>query len=257
MFVLSLAGLDPSGGAGVFLDLKVFSILGLKGGGIPTTLTLQNTSVFESWIPIESAYLKRALELVFSDLPVKGVKIGMIGTPENAEIIAFFLRKYRKTISWIVLDPVIKASLNYPLFSSEKFLITFKKEVLPYVDVITPNVFEASFLTDRELKKREFLIEAAKILLSLGPKFVIIKGWESSSFIYDFFFSSKESLFLKKKKINLQFHGTGCAFSSALLSFLIQNFSPQEAFKKAKNWLYLYLQRGEREKLGGKLCLFL
>lgn len=257
MFVLSLAGFDPTGGAGILIDVKVFSLLKLKGGGIPTTLTLQNTSFFQGWEPIKTSYLKNALQIVFSDLPVKGIKIGMIGTSENAEIIGFYLKKYRKNLKWVVLDPVIKASLNYPLFSSQDFLTILKDKVLPYVDVITPNVFEASFLTETNFKKRKDLLNASKILTKFGPKFVIIKGWETNSFVFDLFFSFQEILFLKKKKIFSQFHGTGCALSSALLCFLIKNFTPQEAFKKAKNWLYLYLQKKEQERVGGKLCLFL
>lgn len=257
MFVLSIAGLDPTGGAGVLLDVKVFSLLGLKGGGIPTTLTLQSTSVFESWKPVNTSYFKKALELVFGDLPVKGVKIGMIGTPENAEVIGFFLKKYKKKLKWVVLDPVIKASLNYPLFNSEEFLKTLKKEVLPWTDIITPNVLEAFFIGEKKVKERRDLKLIAEILRKLGPKYIIVKGWETPFFIYDLLYTSEESLFLKRKKINLEFHGTGCAFSSALLSFLLKNFTIKEAFKKAKNWLYLYLQKGEKKRIGGKLCLFL
>lgn len=257
MFVLSIAGLDPTGGAGVLLDVKVFSLLGLKGGGIPTTITLQNTSIFESWEAVNALYLKKALELIFLDLPVKAVKIGMIGTPENAKIIGSFLKKYRKDLKWVILDPVIKASLNYPLFTSEEFLETLKKEVLPWIDIITPNVFEAFFLSEKEVKKRKNLKLIAEILRKLGPKYVIIKGWETSFFIYDLLYTSEDFFFLKRKKIDLQFHGTGCAFSSALLGFLIKNFTLKEAFKKAKNWVYLYLQKGEKERIGGKLCLFL
>ncbi len=257
MFLLSIAGLDPTGGAGVLLDVKVFSLLGLKGGGVPTTLTLQNTSVFENWKPVEPFYLKKALELVFSDLAVKGIKIGMIGTPENAEIIGFFLKKYKKNLKWVVFDPVINASLNYPLFTSEEFFSTLKKELLPWTDVITPNVSEAFFLSEEQVKEKKDLKKIAKILEKLGPKYIIIKGWETSLFIFDFLYTSEEFVFLKRKKINLQFHGTGCAFSSALLSFLIKNFTIKEAFKKTKNWLYLYLQKGEKSRTGGKLCLFL
>uniref|UniRef100_A0A7C4NRV0 Pyridoxamine kinase/Phosphomethylpyrimidine kinase domain-containing protein n=1 Tax=Thermodesulfobacterium geofontis TaxID=1295609 RepID=A0A7C4NRV0_9BACT len=130
--VLSIAGFDPTGGAGVLLDTKIFSLFGLKGAGIPTTLTLQNTSEFQGWEAVNPEYLKRALELIFSDLPIKGVKIGMIGTSENAEIIGEFLKRERKKISWVVLDPVLKATLNYDLFSSSNFIKILKTKILPF-----------------------------------------------------------------------------------------------------------------------------
>jgi len=255
--VLSIAGLDPTGGAGVLLDVKVFSFFGFKGAGIPTTLTLQNTSVFQGWESVGSEYLKNALELVFSDLPVRGVKIGMIGTSENAEIIGDFLKEHRKKISWIVLDPVLKASLNYNLFSSSEFLEVLKKKVLPFVDVITPNVSEAETLVEKTVRKREDLFKVVRKILDLGPNVVIVTGWKSSQFVWDLFYTKEKQFFLKKKKLSGSFHGTGCAFSSALLSYLIKERNPENAFKKAKNWLYLKLKKAEKEKLGGRLWLFL
>lgn len=255
--ILSIAGFDPTGGAGILVDVKVFTLLGFKAGAIPTALTLQNTSLFQGWQGIDPNYFKNTLELIFSDLPVKGIKIGMIGTPENIEIIEYFLKKYRKNISWIVLDPVLKASLNYNLFSSSQYIEVLKKKILPFVDVITPNVTEAESLVKKEVRKKEDLYEIAKEIYNLGPKIIIITGYTKSQFVYDFFYNREKQFSLRKKKLNGIFHGTGCAFSSALLSYLVKGINPESAFKKAKNWLYLKLKKAEKEKLGGKLWLFL
>ncbi len=255
--VLSIAGLDPTGGAGVLLDVKVFSLFGLKGSGIPTTLTLQNTSVFKGWSAVAPDYLKNALELLISDFTLYGIKIGMIGTPDNAKVIGNFLKKNRKNIPFVVLDPVLKATLNYPLFSSSEFIEILKKEILPFVDVITPNVSEAEVLTDSSVKKKKDLVKIAEKILKLGSKTVIITGWESGKFMWDLFFSREKNFFLKKKKLKGNFHGTGCAFSSALLSYLVLGFNPDKAFKKAKTWLYLRLRKAEEEEIGGRLWLFL
>jgi len=255
--VLSIAGFDPTGGAGVLLDTKIFSLFGLKGAGIPTTLTLQTTSEFRSWEAVSPEYLKKSLELIFSDLPIKGIKIGMIGTLENAEIIGEFLKRGRKKISWVVLDPVLKATLNYNLFSSSDFIKILKTKIFPFVDIITPNLYEAEVLTEKSVKEKSQLSEIAKKLLDLGVKAVIITGWQSSFFVWDLFFDQNKKIFLKKRKLSGSFHGTGCAFSSALLSYLIYGFNPEKAFKKAKNWLYLKLKKAEKEKIGGKLWLFL
>jgi len=255
--VLSIAGFDPTGGAGVLLDTKIFSLFGLKGAGIPTTLTLQTTSEFQGWEAVNPEYLGKTLEFIFSDLPIKGIKIGMIGTCENAEIIGEFLKRERKKIPWVVLDPVLKATLNYDLFSSPEFVKILKTKIFPFVDIITPNIYEAEVLAEKSVKEKTQLFEIAKRLLNLGVKAVIITGWQSSFFVWDLFFDENKKLFLKKKKLFGSFHGTGCAFSSALLSYLIYGFNPEEAFKKAKNWLYLKLKKAEKEKIGGKMWLFL
>ncbi len=256
--VLSLAGFDPTGSAGILADVKVFSLFGLKGAGIPTTLTLQNTTIFEKWKAVDSNYLKRALELIFSDLPILGIKIGMIGTLENIKIIGEILKKERNKISWIVLDPVLRASLDFPLFSSSTFLNSLKSEIFPYVDIITPNLKEAEILTQKQIKEKSHLFDLAKELLSYKMKAVIIKGWETKFFLWDFFYSLEgDFVFLKNKKIQGTFHGTGCVFSSVLLSYLVKGYEPISAFKKAKNWVYLNLKKVSKEKIGGKIWLFL
>jgi hydroxymethylpyrimidine/phosphomethylpyrimidine kinase len=262
MFLLSIAGYDPSGGAGILVDLKVFSLLKFKGGGIPTALTLQNTTIFEGWKPVKTSYFQKALSLIFSDLPVKGIKLGMLATLEHAEIIVHYLKKYHTTINHIVFDPVLKATLNYPLFDSTEYILYIKQNLLPLVEVIIPNFEEAKILT---AQKTENVDELGKELLKTGVKAVIITGikktFKNGIFFCDHCFIKQNSQvikkIIKKKAIKGEFHGTGCAFSSALLCFLIKGFSLEHSFKKAKNWLYLYLKKAERERLGGKLWLFL
>ncbi len=256
MYVLSIAGFDPTGGAGILADTKVFSLLGVKGGGVPTTLTLQNTSIFQNWTPVDPNYLKTSLELVFSDLPVKGIKIGMIGTPENLEIISYFLKKYRTSLSCVILDPVLKATLEHPLFSSSEFVKLLKK-LIPLIDVITPNIYEAEVLTQKRIRNREDVLGCAEALLRFGCRCVVIKGYTTRNRVYDLFFTQKKVFFSGKKRLDAEFHGTGCVFSSAMLCFLIKEFSYFISFKKAKNWLYLYLKKGLKEGIGGKIWLFL
>lgn len=257
MYAISVAGFDPSGGAGILLDTKVFSLLGIKGGGVITALTLQNTSTFLGWEPVEKGYIEKVLNLLFSDVPIKGVKIGMVPTPEVLEVVVFYLKKYRNDVSYIVYDPVLKATLGYPLIASSQMLSTIKRDLLPLVDIITPNVEEASFLSEREIFSTSDLRKAAKSLLKLGCKSVAITGYSSRGNVYDFLCGSSYFFSFSKKLLDTEFHGTGCAFSSALLCFLLKGFSKILAFKKAKNWLYLYLKKAQDLPIGGRLCLFL
>lgn len=257
MYAISIAGFDPSGGAGILLDLKVFSLFNIKGGGAITALTFQNTSTFLGWEPVETTYFQKTLELLFSDLPIKGVKIGMIPTPEILEITVFYLKKYRNLLSYIIYDPVLKATLGYPLVSSSQIVSLLRKNFLPLIDVVTPNVEEASSLAEREISSIRDVKLVAKDLLQLGCKTVIITGYKVGKKIYDFLYDRVYHLSFSKRKLNTEFHGTGCAFSSAFLCLLLKGFSKTFAFKKVENWLYLYLKKAQKFPIGGKLCLFL
>jgi len=171
MFLLIVAGYDPSGGAGILLDLKVFALFKLKGGAVPTALTIQSTSVFKGWKPVDLDYFETCQTLVFSDLPVEGVKIGMLATPDHVVILSDHLKKHRSKIKWIVLDPVLKATLNYPLFHSETFLSCIREKLLPLVDVLCPNFKEAEILAETSTNSPEILADR---LMSYPLKALVI-----------------------------------------------------------------------------------
>ncbi len=252
MRVLSIAGFDPSGGAGILLDSKVFTLLGLFSSAVPTCLTIQTPSRFLSWNTISPQYIYNTLFTLISDINFQGIKIGMIGSEDVLEVLEEFLDFARKKVDWIVCDPVLRATLGRDLFSGKQYTSLFKKKILKFVDVLTPNLEELKALSGREK-----IEEGAKELFNLGVKSLIVTGVKRGDQVLDMLFYEDGVLQLEARALELEFHGTGCGFSSALLAFLVKGYPLEVAFKKAKNWLYLYLKRAAKKGFGGKLWVYL
>lgn len=258
--VLVIAGLDPSGGAGLLMDVKVLTLQGIRASAIPSALTFQSYSRFEDWVPIDSASFERMLKLLFEDLKIEGVKLGMLATPELIEITAFYLERYRPQLRWIVADPVLKATLQKPLFRGEAFGETLKKRLFPLVDVLTPNLAEAEALTGLQLKGPEDLKEALKILQSSGIRFPVITGLKRKDRILSFFPGEEGKLgFFSVRALPAEFHGTGCALSSAHLAYLIKGHPERPALRKSLAWLWKRLRKSLEleEEASSKLASFL
>ncbi len=221
--VLVIAGFDPSGGAGLLMDIKILTLLGYKACAIPTAITFQSSKVFENWDPLEIRAFEKMLKLTLEDKTPEGVKIGMLAIPEIVEITAFYLRKTRDQIKWIVFDPVLVATLEMELFRGEDFMECLKREIFPLTDVITPNVKEAEILTGFKItlaKEAEKALENFKIF---GINFPVITGFEEDERKVCFYLDERGKIRkISVKKLNTEFHGTGCAFSSALLAFLLK-----------------------------------
>jgi len=183
----------------------------------------------------------------------------MIGTKENLSTIVSHLKKRRAQLRWIVWDPVIKASLEHPLV--EKDTLSSFESLYPLVDIITPNLEEFQLLTGINLSKNPRLKELKRgvyILQKKGIKGIVVTGIKRNEFLMDYFFWGGRVYSCRKKRLPVEFHGTGCGFSSALLGFLLKNLPPEIAFKKAKNWLYLYLKKAFKSQAsGGKLWVYL
>ena len=245
---LVIAGFDPSGGAGLLMDVKVLTLLGFRACAIPSSLTFQSSKVFEDWVPLERHAFERMLWLTLEDEVPVGVKIGMLGTPEFVEITASILKKYRKEISFIVLDPVLKATLKKSLFAGKDFLERLKRELFPLADIITPNVKEAEILTGLKIDIESDIEKALFILKELGVLFPVITGVEKGKKRVTYFLNKDEKI--KKigvKSLPYEFHGTGCAFSSALLAYFLKGYEFDIAVKKATFWVYRRLLSAEKD----------
>lgn len=255
--VLVLAGFDPSGGAGLLLDTKMLTLLGHQVASIPTALTFQNTRIFESWVPLERDVFEKMLKLTFEDLPIEGVKIGMLGTPEIAGVVAHYLKKYRSQIKWIVLDPVLKATLKRELFQGEDFIRLLRVELLPLVDIITPNLTEAELLTGKRLLNFERDAQLiCQELKSFGVKYPIITGFRKKGRILNFLLDEgNRGKFFSVRELPYEFHGTGCALSSLLLGYLLMNYSPSKAIRMAMRKLQTLLVKRASNPLPSGLQL--
>ncbi len=248
--VLTIAGSDPYGGAGVQVDAKVIHALGGYAFSITTASTAQNSigvkKVF--YTPIENFRLQ--LHTILDDIKVDAVKIGMLGNAENIMVIAEAIKKY--TLQNIVLDTVLVSSNGQDLLEPDAIKVMVK-ELFPLVDVITPNIPEINtLLGTRYLGKENEIKVMAKELLLLGARSVLIKGGHGNNKEYaiDYLVKKGErTIVLSRLKIETTHtHGTGCVLSSGIATFLAKGESLEKSVQLAKGFLYEKLQTASRIK---------
>lgn len=236
--VLSIAGSDPSGGAGIQADLKTFSALGTYGMAALTALTAQNTLGVTGVHTVPASFVADQIRAVFKDVRVDAVKIGMIANAEIAETVADVLRPYRDALP-IVLDPVMMAKGGSPLLAPEAIdAVTYR--LMPVASLVTPNLPEAAALLHEEVATtRDGMADQAERLRQLGPKSVLVKGGhletsESPDVLAD---ETGLSWFEGQRQPTRNTHGTGCTLASAIAAELAKGATPAAAVLAAKTYL--------------------
>jgi len=234
--ILTIAGSDSGGGAGIQADLKAISATGAYGLSVITALTAQNTVGVDAIYPIAIDFLQQQMQTVSRDIRIDAVKVGMLGTPEVTEAVAEFL----ETLSCpIVIDPVMVAKSGDRLLHADA-IVALREVLIPKATVITPNLPEAAdLLGASESTGRDSMQRQAKALLALGPRAVLLKGGhlleESSP---DLLMSgAKTEWFETLRVVTTNTHGTGCTLSSALASYLGQGYPIESAVAKAKEYI--------------------
>ena len=232
--LLTIAGFDPSCGAGIAADLKTFAAHGCYGVAAITSLTVQNTQGVEDVQNTPTATLRAQLDALAKDSEITAVKIGMLGNRGNAATVAEFLDAH--TFAHIVHDPVMKSSSGTELLDAAgiKFITT---ELLKRSSVITPNVPEAEILTGMTIKDFAGMEAAARKLVEMGARAVIVKGGHMERAV-DVLFDGTDVVSLagdRPKEETL--HGTGCTFASAIASQLASGRSLMEAAMLAKAYV--------------------
>ena len=237
---LSIAGVDPSGGAGVFADIKAMSAVGTYAAGVVTALTAQNTCGVTGVLPITPAFVTEQLETLFADVAIDAVKIGMLADPAIIHAVAESLEKHRP--AWMVLDPVMVAKSGDRLLQ-EDALSALKTELIPLADIITPNLPEAEELLGRAIRDRAAMPQAARDLFALmnRPKGgVLLKGGHlaATEAASDLFYDGKTDHWLENARVATKnTHGTGCTLSSALAAYLAKTGDALTAVTAAKRYM--------------------
>lgn len=238
--VLTIAGIDPSGGAGLLADVKAMSALGVYAAGVPTALTAQNTRGVTGVLGIPADFVKEELEAVFSDLQVEAVKIGMLNDAGVIEAVAQALERWRPR--WIVLDPVMVAKSGDALLRPEA-LGAMKARLLPLAHVVTPNLPEAAALLGdaRPAADRAGMEETGRRLRGLfGTPWVLVKGGHLGGGASPDCLVGPEGedrWFEAPRTQTKNTHGTGCTLSSAIAALLARTDSVPEAVRLAKDYL--------------------
>ena len=233
--LLTIAGSDSSGGAGIQADLKTFAAHGVFGMSVITAVTAQNTCGVTKVQDIDPEVISAQLEEVFTDIRVDGVKIGMVSRPESIKAIAEGLRKYQPAI--VVLDPVMISKSGYNLLQPEACGALIK-ELLPLATLVTPNLPEAEAISGLTIKTKADMKAGAEKILALGAKAVLVKGGHLEGSADDYLFDGQSELWLPGERLNTKnTHGTGCTLSSALASDLALGLTLPEAVKAAKAYV--------------------
>jgi hydroxymethylpyrimidine/phosphomethylpyrimidine kinase len=232
---LTIAGSDPTGGAGFQADLKTFKAMGVYGMSIPAVLTAQSTKGVSGIHEVPADFLADELETLLQDVTPDAVKIGMLYTAEVAERLSLILQE--RSLKNVVIDPVVVSSSGVPLANSGT-LNVIKGGLFPLARVITPNIYEAHLLSGVEINNECDMKDAALKLMALGSEEVIITGGHLKDKAVDMLFDGEDFLFLDSERIEGEFHGTGCAFSSALAAGIALGYDVRESAVKAKELVY-------------------
>lgn len=244
MIVMSIAGVDPSGGAGVFADLKTFQAIGVYGTGIVTALTAQNPYKFFSTLPVSESYIEEQIDAVMDSYEIEFIKTGMLYSPEIIEMVAKKIKEYDLKA---VVDPVMVATSGGDL-TKEDIAKALNRHLLPQSILTTPNITEAENLTGLKIATKEDAINASK---EIGCNNIITGGHLDGINTINV----NDEITIKKQELietdNL--HGTGCNLSSAIVAYLAKNNDLKTSILKSLDYVYEGIKNGNYGTLIAKL----
>ncbi len=234
--VLIIAGSDSSGGAGIQADIKTVTALGSYATTAITAITAQNTKSVKKIISIPTNIVQKQMTMILDDIGANAVKIGMLHNTDIMKNVYKILKKYK--LKNIVLDPVMIAKSGVRLISNDS-IKHLKKLLIPICTLVTPNIPEAEILTGYTISNKEDMIKAAKTILNMGPKNVLLKsGHLKNKMIFDILVTQKGIKIFKKRKIKTKnTHGTGCTLSSAIATYLSQKKNIVQSCKQSLSYV--------------------
>jgi hydroxymethylpyrimidine/phosphomethylpyrimidine kinase len=231
---LTIAGSDPSGGAGIQADLKTFHQFGVYGEAVITLLTVQNTQTVSRVECMAADLVVQQIEAVLEDIPPQAAKLGALGNVEIVEAVASLARTFTFPL---VVDPVMISKHGAPLMAEEAKQAMLD-HILPVAYLLTPNLPEAAALTGEQVTTRDDMKRAAERLHSLGARNVLIKGGHLSGAADDLLFAGGQFYEFPAQRIDTAHtHGTGCTYSAAITAGLAKGESIAEAVRKAKEFI--------------------
>lgn len=249
--LLTIAGSDSGGGAGIQADLKTFSACGCYGMSAVTALTAQNTQGVRAIHPVPVAFLEAQIRAVLEDIGVDAIKIGMLHSSEVIETVARLLKDFR--CERVVLDPVMVATSGDKLIE-DGAIESMKSQLFPVVTMITPNIPEAQLLLGQEISGEKDLPAAARKLSDEHNLSILLKaGHLSGDRLQDVLITvhnGEQYLYTNRRVTTRNTHGTGCTLSSAVASFLGRGLDLPEAVKEAEKYLHQAITTGSEYTLG-------
>jgi hydroxymethylpyrimidine/phosphomethylpyrimidine kinase len=249
--VLSIAGSDPSGGAGIQADLKTFAALGAYGCAVPSVLTAQNTTAVTGVHPIPAGFLRAQLDAVFSDVRIDAVKVGMLGSRDAVGIVADLIAEVRPAV--VVVDPVLRSTTGRALIDDDA-LALLRDRLLPLATVTTPNAVEAARLLDLEASG-SFVAPAtaARALVRAGVRAALVTGGHTDTpgVVTDVLCDGDALVeFRAPRVVARATHGTGCTLSSAIAALMAHGASLHDACARAQRFVGASIAHGASLRVG-------
>ena len=241
--VLTIAGHDLTSGAGITKDLEIFLALGLHPLSIPTSFAVQGPKGVNGLIPTPSRAFNRMLKTAGDEVRLDGIKIGILGRIAQIRAVSSLLNRYHDKPT--VLDPVLSSKNGFRFISNDG-LSAMIRELFPLSYLITPNLDEASLILQKPIRNIREMERAIRLLSQLGPKNVLLKGGHLAGDPIDLLFDGNEILTHKRQRIDRQVHGTGCALSSLMLSFIVLGYPMKEAFVRSEQLMEILLRESYR-----------
>ncbi len=228
---LTIAGSDPSGGAGIQADLKTFHQFGVYGEAVLTLITVQNTRSVSRVHTLDPHLVRQQIEAVLEDIPPAAVKTGALGSEEMINMMAML------DLPNLVVDPVMISKHGTPLMTEEA-RHALAVRILPRARLVTPNLAEASAIAGMEIDGPDTMREAARRIASLGPAAVLVKGGHLVGDAVDLLYIDGAFLEFTAPRIDTRHtHGTGCAYSAAITALLARGETVRNAVAMAKSWI--------------------
>ena len=239
--ILTIAGSDSSGGAGIQADIKTITALKGYAASAITALTAQNTVKVDDILEVPTSFIKNQIEVTLSDIKIDAIKTGMLYSSEIISMLANFIKENKdyKNIP-LVCDPVIVATSGDKLVEEKSILESLIKELIPLTYIITPNIPEAEIISGIKIKGEDDMIEAGRIIKNMGAKYVLIKGGHGDkNIVTDILISEDGHKKFESKRIDIKStHGTGCTLSAAIATFIGQGKDVCDSVKLAREYVY-------------------
>ena len=241
--VLTIAGSDSGGGAGIQADLKTFTAFRVFGLSVITGLTAQNTRGVQGVELPAASFIAAQLRAVLEDIGADAVKTGMLATGDIIRTVADAVRAHG--LPNLVVDPVMIAASGDTLMQHEAAPV-MREHLFPLATVVTPNLDEATYLCEREIGTLQEMQEAARAIHAMGPRYVLIKGGHlPGDRVVDLLFDGREFVRRETARIPGEFHGTGCTLSSAIASCLAKGLDVPEAVATAQAYIALAIRAAQ------------
>lgn len=248
--VLTIAGFDPTAGAGIIADIKTFAAFNCYGIAVTTAVTVQDTTKVYTSSPVDAGLVKEQLKALSQDFSIDSVKIGMLANEEIISVVIDFL--LLQAPKFVIVDPLLYSTSGYPLLnlSAKKLVI---EKLFPLATLITPNLKEASLLLEEDVKNLEDMKQAANKLQNLAVSSILIKGGHLEEDAIDLFYDGLDYKVFSGTRISKSAHGTGCSLSSAIAASLACGNDLIRSIEIAKQFITKALETAEKLGKGDNL----